>query len=285
MLATAAMVASIAGLPSRAVAWGPEGHELVGKIADKFINNNTRNAINELLENHQFQSLSDGRLPNWADSIKSSAAYRRKYPTMNLWHYIDIDVNADLANLNLDDFCPNGDCALNKLKKWQEILKDGSKPLQDRREALFFIAHVVGDIHQPLHCAERNKDRGGNLVRVQLPNDDHVTNLHSVWDGNLVREAMGPLSKADYAARLANTLSTDKRKQYQQGKLEDWIIESHKLAREKAYKGIPIQTDGGAPFALTSAYILQGAETVEEQLIKGGVRLARFLDDTFQAQD
>jgi hypothetical protein len=273
-----------AAFPSRAVAWGKEGHELVGKIADKHLTKKARSAIDELLQDHQFRSLSDGRLTNWADSIRGSAVYRKKYPKMAQWHFIDIDVDAKVGKKDLAKFCPNGDCALKAIKRFQDILKDPGNDLRDRREALFFIAHFIGDIHQPLHCAERKKDRGGNLVRVFHSDDDrHVTNLHKVWDTNLVQDAVGRLTLEDYATRLTNTLSTQRRKELQKGTVEDWILESYSIAREKVYKdkdgAIPAE---GAPHTLSPDYLQQGAEIVEEQLTKGGVRLAQFLNDTFK---
>src|SRR5262249_38423422 len=245
----------MAVLPSCATAWGKEGHELVGKIADKHLNSKARQAIDELLQAHQFRSLSDGRLTNWADAIRHSSFFKKKFPKMAQWHFIDINVDADLAKLDLASFCPNGNCALEAIKKFQAILKDPTKPIQDRREALFFIAHFIGDIHQPLHCAERNNDRGGNLVRIHIAGDNHhVTNLHSIWDTELVREAVGPLTLEDYATRLSSTLSTEKRKAFQKGTIEDWIIESHKIAREKVYKDkdAMIPADG-SPHTLSSA--------------------------------
>lgn len=110
-----------------------------------------------------------------------------------------------------------------------------------------------------------------------------MTNLHKVWDTELVVEALGPLTPADYATRLTNTLSTERRKAFQKGSAEDWILESHKIAREKVYtdKGAAIPTEG-QPHKLSSDYLLNGAEIVEEQLTKGGVRLAKFLNDTFK---
>jgi hypothetical protein len=281
-------LAILASCPTPVSAWGKEGHEIVGKVADKYLNSQARNAIDELLQGDQFQSLSDGRLTNWADSIKGSAVYRRKYPNNASWHFIDIDVTSDLTNLDLSKFCANGDCALEALRRFQGVLKDPTASAQDRREALFFVAHFMGDIHQPLHCATRitngTSDRGGNLVQVMYPGEDvHVTNLHKVWDTDLVLEAIGPLSLKDYADRLAGTLSTDKRKDYQKGKLEDWILESHKLARGQAYmnNNASIPPDG-QPTKLSSDYVMKGAETVEEQMTKAGVRLAQFLNDTFK---
>lgn len=284
ILTAIAAVVGLAAIPSRAEAWGREGHDLVGKIANQFLTNKARNAINELLLNHQFQSLADGRLTNWADTIRSSAAFKKKYPKMSSWHFIDVDVNADLKTIKLDDFCQNQDCALGAIKKFQAILKDPAKPAQERREALFFLAHFIGDIHQPLHCAERNNDKGGNLVKVRLEADDpHVTNLHKVWDTELVREALGPLSIKDYATRLTNTLSTGQRKKFRAGSVEDWILEGHKIARAKVYvDGNTTIPSAGPPHVLSSDYVLNGAEIVEEQLTKGGVRLAQFLNDTFK---
>ena len=67
------------------------------------------------------------------------------------------------------------------------------------------------------------------------------------------------------------------------GSLEDWIIEGNKLARDKVYqdKGEKLPTDG-KPFPLSEAYVKEGGEIVDVQLVKGGVRLAQFLNDTFK---
>ena len=161
-------IALFAGAPSVACAWGKNGHDLVGKLADKFINGKSRSAINELLEGSQFKGLADGNLPNWADAIRGSTAYNVKYKGMAKWHFIDIDVDANLASIKLADYCANGDCALDALNRFQKVAKDPTQSLAARREAFYFIAHFVGDIHQPLHCADRKGDRGGNLVHVRI---------------------------------------------------------------------------------------------------------------------
>lgn len=270
--------------PSNASAWGKDGHDIVGRVADKHLTSRARNAIDELLQDHQFRSLADGRLPTWADSIRSSSTFRKKYPKMAQWHYIDVSIDTDLAMIDLKNFCEHDNCVLGAIKKFKTIVKDPAKPMQDRREALFFIAHFIGDLHQPLHCAERNNDKGGNMVKVHVAaGDRHVTNLHKVWDTELVEEAVGQVSLADYATRLTNSLSTERRKAFQKGTLEDWILESHKLARTKVYldKGQAIPANGD-PHTLSGDYILEGAEIVEEQLTKGGVRLAQFLNEAFK---
>ena len=269
---------------SPAFGWGKDGHELVGKIADKHLSANARLAVEELLLDNQFTSLSDGRLPNWADAIRGSAVYKTKYPKMNEWHYLDIDVKLNIDTVTVDPMANNGNNVLAALSKFQAILKDPVKPARDRREALFFIAHFVGDLHQPLHAAERENDRGGNLVRVQMDaNDRHVKNLHSAWDSEFVKDAVGPMSLADYATRLTNTLTLEKRKKLQEGTVADWILESHKIAREKVYKDKNVEIPAtGTPHKLSTEYQIEAAEIVEVQLTKGGVRLAQFLNDTFK---
>ena len=280
-IASLALLAAVLAAPDRAVAWGKDGHEIVGKIAEKNLSKPARAAVDELLKDHQFKGVSDSKLVNWADSIRGSALYKEKYPKAAEWHYINIDIELDPAKIDVAALCKDGDCVYGALLKFRAILKDPKKPLQERREALFFIAHFVGDFHQPLHCAERNKDKGGNLVKVRVTADDKETpNLHKVWDTNLVAKAMGTLSTEDYAARLGDKIDAEGRKEIQAGKLEDWILECHKVAREKVYKdkGDALKAED---HTLSEEYVKEGAATVEQQLLRGGLRLAQFLNDTY----
>ena len=245
--------------------------------------NKARAAIKELLAEHEYKSLADERLPNWADAIRSSALLKKKYPDMAMWHYIDVDVDVPLDKLKLADYVKDGKCTPDALKRFRAILKDTTQPIQDRREALFFIAHIVGDLHQPLHCAERDKDKGGNLVRVQVPGEaGRASNLHSVWDGRMVKAALGELTVDDFVARRTAALTAEKRKEYQRGTVEDWVLEGNKLAREKVYKdqGEKVPADG--THTLSDAYLREDGQVIDAQLVKAGVRLAQFLNDTFE---
>jgi hypothetical protein len=284
-LAVVAACTYTAVLPSVAFAWGKKGREIAGRIADRHLDEKARAAIAELLKCHQYQSPSDGRLNSWADAVRSSAEFRRKYPRMAEWHYINIDVAADPDRLDMAKFRGDGNNVLDAILKLSEILKDKAKPVQARREALFFICHFIEDLHQPLHCADREKDRGGNLVRVRLPGDDgREYNLHAVWDMPLVEAAMGPFTAADYAGRLTNALSAEQRKELQKGTVEDWVVEGYKIAREKVYtdKGAALPGPSGARQTLSQDYVLEGALVVESRLTRAGLRLAQFLNDAFK---
>ena len=273
------------GAPPRVDAFGKEGHEIVGRVADKFLSKAARDGIKELLLDHQFKGLSDGRLPNWADSIRGTSFGNTTFPGNGNWHFIDLDINIE-GGWDKDKLKPLADKAnvLMALKKFQKVLKDPTAKLADRRFALFFIAHFVGDISQPLHCAFRDDDRGGNLQSIQLPGQArHVKNLHQVWDTDLVRDAFGDLTLEDYSNRLSLSIDSDKRKAMQAGSVEDWILEANATAKQKAYMldGAVMAKKDMPPVQLTKAYMTANAEVIEKQLLRGGVRLAQFLNDTF----
>ena len=238
-----------------------------------------RERIRDLIGN---ASISDYRIALWADEIKRSAFYKRRYPNNQTWHFIDLDVRGDPAELDLDKACPEDNCVWKQIPRFVKVLQDPGATERQQRESLFFVVHLVGDAHQPLHCAERNKDRGGNLVRVKLPFDEGghapVTNLHSVWDTELVREAMGGLSWADFADRLDGQINREQRKAWAGGDPKSWIMDAHKLAREHAYADIPEMGPGAKPFALTEKYLDDNTEVVRGQLQRAGVRLAQVLN-------
>lgn len=115
----------------------------------------------------------------WADEIRGSR--RDTGP----WHYIDIPINKPHLDMARD--CPTGDCVLAKIEYFRKALVDPSLDAAHRREALMFLVHFVGDMHQPLHCSD-NADHGGNEVRVLVPSVKRPTNLHSAWDGAMLRQ-------------------------------------------------------------------------------------------------
>jgi hypothetical protein len=268
--------------PAPVWGWGEEGHRTVARIAAAHLNAKAREGIRDLIGD---ASISDYRVALWADAIKKSSFYKARYPNNQTWHYIDIDVTADLGSLDLDQVCPQDDCVLKQLPRFVKVLKDPQATFQSRREALFFVVHFVGDAHQPLHCAERNKDHGGNLVRVKLAHDEGghapVKNLHQVWDTDLVQEAMGGLTWDDFADRLDAQITPQQQKAWADGTLADWILEAHKLARGRAYAGVPQAAQNGSPFTLPQKYLDDNAEVVKEQLQRAGIRLAKVLNEAF----
>ena len=159
---------------------------------------------------------------NWADEIRDQ---RRD---TGAWHYVDIPLTAQGYDPRRD--CPDGDCVVAQIDKDLRILKDRSAGDDARREALRFLIHFTGDIHQPLH-AEDDDDKGGNQVRAEIGRER--TNLHRVWDLDVV-EALGndPGAIADGIAR---DLTPALRQDWSSGTPARWANESHAIAREHVY--------------------------------------------------
>src|SRR5580692_10642005 len=155
--------------PSEAFAWGDEGHRIVALIAASELTPQAKTQVESLLGGDASSSMAD--LSTWADEIKF-----HRHET-SPWHYVDIEIDSTGYDPARD--CPTGDCVVAQIERDERIVGDRSLAMPVRAEALKFLIHFVGDLHQPLHCAD-NHDRGGNEVKVILGR--RSTNLHAVWD-------------------------------------------------------------------------------------------------------
>src|SRR5262249_29494498 len=265
-------------LPSPVWGWGPEGHDVVALVAEQHLSSKARNAIAELIGS---RSIGERRIANWADLIKRSSYYNKKYPKNATWHYIDLPLGVETDKV--EDYCQNHNCVIDAVKRFQNVLQDPDGSELQRKEALFFLVHFIGDLHQPLHCAMLNGDYGGNKRRVILPGEDedtfHRNNLHRVWDSDLVEAAGEGLTEADFAARLSAQVTPEMRRQWSSGDVKAWVLESNRIAKENAYQGIS-GDDGmeGKPIVLSAEYMQTNQTVVRGQLQKAGIRLAKILN-------
>jgi hypothetical protein len=258
--------------------WGDKGHVTVATIAQAHLCQASKSAILELLGT---QRLSDPRTATWADHIRPLDAFREIYPHNDQWHFIDTPVAQQVIDLMRDG--KDGNNVIAKVGDFQKILADAGQDKQKRRDALRFIVHFVGDMHQPLHCIDRD-DRGGNKIHISINGrPQRESNLHSFWDTTLVTMAMKDMEVSDFSARLDADISVAKKKEWQKGTPLDWAIESHRIAIAKGYtlrgKELPV----GEVVDLDNAYIETAQAAVVEQLQKAGIRLAQVLNDTFAA--
>ena len=99
-----------------------------------------------------------------------------------------------------------------------------------------WVVHLVGDVHQPLHCAERNHDKGGNSRLVFYPGERKAVNLHSVWDTWLLRDVIGRQRIAAVADGMGKTIAAEQRKAWAKGTPRQWAEESHAVAVRVAYQ-------------------------------------------------
>jgi len=264
-----AFVAALLLTVSQLFAWGGEGHQVVALIAEERLTEKAQSAIHELLGDDV--NISDAEIASWADQIKRER--RRTSP----WHYVNIPFDSEGLDLKRDG--SDGNNIVDRIESFQKLLADTSKPKEARVEALKFLVHLVGDIHQPLHCIDRAGDKGGNgrlcfLVEVK----GKATNLHSVWDTALLRRYIGRTPIADYADKLNTDIDDRKAKDFTNGDVVAWANESWKTANEHVYPGVPAD---GPPPVLGQKYVDDARVVVEEQLKRGGVRLAVILNASF----
>ena len=237
-----------------AAGWWDMGHRIVARLAQLRLTPHTRDAVRDILGG---QSLADASV--WADNIRN---YRHDADQL---HY----VNIPLAATGYDSVrqCPAGRCVIAAIEHDRMVLADSAATPQDRAEALRFLIHFMGDLHQPLHVAD-DGDRGGNLRPVTLLG--HPTNLHQVWDGELIDSSgVDQDGYFDYLRRWMDSLDL---RALERGSVVDWAMEGHRIAVEHAYR---LPRDG----RLGRAYVEANRPVIDHALIAAGVRLAKVLND------
>ncbi|HZV37184.1 MAG TPA: S1/P1 nuclease [Pseudoxanthomonas sp.] len=201
-------LAALLTLAPAALAWGDLGHRMVGDLAARQLTPAARTEVARLLAGEPEPTL--GGVANWADDLRNTDPERFK--ATSRWHYINAKGGGCAFDIARD--CPDGNCVVAAIEAQRKILADRSQPQAARRDALKFIVHLVGDVHQPMHAGNRT-DAGGNKFQVSLRTDiapeayarnnyvDGVmgTNLHSVWDYYILASRRLPAKR--YAKLLA----------------------------------------------------------------------------------
>ena len=261
-----AAILACAVAPSSAFAWGPEGHRIVAAVAEKNLTKKTKSQIAKLLEPDT--TLADAA--NYAD------AYRARCKNTGSWHFVDIPLKAASYDAARDCADQKGGCVLAALDRQIAILKDRTQSAEDREFALKFIVHFVGDLHQPLHSSD-NQDRGGNEVQVRF--EGKKSNLHKLWDSGLI--ATKGLSEESYVRVLLGSVSRSEKKTIQQGTATEWALEAHKAAQDFAYGKLGTEPSKTKIIDLSGDYTDAVIDTLDGQLLRAGLRLAKVLNDTF----
>jgi hypothetical protein len=267
-------VAAMALIPSPAFAWGKTGHRVVAAIADTQLSGLARAHIREILGGAE--SLDEAA--NWPDEMRSAPGQFWQKTSVP-WHYVTL-------NGILYDHAPAEGDALQALDHFKSVLQNPSASLADKQEALRFIVHLVGDLHQPLHVG-KCCDKGGNDIKVSW--FGKPTNLHAVWDSQLVDDEQ--LSFTELAAKLERHTSAEDVVNWWDINPRDWISESGEV-REQIYANIPAPSkpkDGkkarkGAPPPLPDlsyGYVYKFTPVMERRLQQAGVRLAAYLNDIY----
>jgi hypothetical protein len=298
--------------PSSAWAWGCDGHQVVALIAERNLTPHALEMVKQILRDAPIDpSLSryckEGGTDPMADASTWADDIRAMRPETAPWHYLDIPLGTphrDMAN-----FCPLPDsCVTQAITDQIAILRSPGVDPPKKGEALRFLIHFVGDLHQPLH-ATTNNDQGGNCVPVaffdalpQLRNtatESYTPNLHGVWDVNIfAKMTMG--KTPEQAALDLDQSFRSKIVRWKRGRTDvnGWIWESYQLAQKVVYGKLPVRipiesrqvvkscSDDNHASArmlklnerLEQPYQNVAAPVVQQQIAKAGSRLALVLN-------
>ncbi|WP_047419778.1 S1/P1 nuclease [Cellulophaga sp. Hel_I_12] len=235
--------------------WSKTGHRTTGEVAQRHLTKKAKKAIAEILDGQSLPLVS-----TYADDIKSD----RTYKEFSAWHYVNFPADKKYTDVAPS---PYGDIVLG-IEKCMAIVKNENSSKEDKAFYLKLLVHLVGDLHQPMH-AGREEDKGGNDIQLQWFGKG--TNLHRLWDSNMIDDY--GMSYTELADNLP-AVNKNQIKEIQKGNVFDWVEESQDLANE-LYNSVEV----GEKLGYDYSYKYWGM--VETQLQKGGLRLAKVLNDLF----
>jgi len=277
------IVATLFSSSELALAWGGQGHRLVGLIAASRLTPAARQQVVWLLDG---QTLAD--VSSWADTFTSEQVQT------SYWHYLNIPPQA--TGYDRDRDCPKQpgtnagsrgdrwrDCVVDRIAYWEERLGNAKLDRADRATALKYIVHFIGDLHQPFHAL--GVGRGGNDIQVRMfgqadcgtpragnePARPSPCNLHSVWDSGLIRRRN--LDDRQYVEALQKLIVAKAFGSQPAGTPAQWAEQSFKLAKEA------LVTPGSN---IDDAYFRRHISVIDDRLALGAVRLAASLNRILQ---
>lgn len=305
-------------------AWSNPGHMAVALIAYRQLDDDTRDRVDTLVAMNPKIAIWRSQLPSgatakqkkemlfmiaatWADQIKSDRRYeldgehngnappadgsgaenlgysdlkKRKY-----WHYIDMPFSRDGTEL-IDPPTPNAET---QIDAFRAVLNSEDAEDELKSFDLVWLLHLVGDVHQPLHCAARftasdsDGDDGGNGVTVLEYGQTRT--LHSFWDGlfgstNKLRDGISIAKSFVATLPAAETPAAD---DLDTG---NWIQEGFDLAKLVVYKNPPIKNGTGnynvdwyyPPQSNNDTYRSRAVTAGRKQIALGGARLGKILN-------
>ncbi len=285
-------------------AWGDKGHQITATIAWHYLSPATREKIDALLRDGNdpvatgavsepaFVSIS-----TWADAYrdsdrKATSSHREqsRYEQTRRWHYINLKLDhPDFAGacygsprLKPQQPASHGPakaCITDKVEQFAAELASSRTATEERRLALQFLIHLVGDLHQPLHVGD-NDDAGGNDIDVSAKGFKRGT-LHRYWDtAILARLGRKP---ATIARKLVEQTNRKQLRLWRRGHPRDWTLETFGVTRDYVYAPLP-GADANGVHMLDENYVNAAKQTAARQLVKAGVRLAYLLENAFAAQ-
>lgn len=249
---------------SEAHAWGDNGHRIICEVALKVMAPETRGKIEKIMMGDgEAQSFADGC--TWPDHPRKRAAE----------HFVNLPrTSQGLTSENCGEAAA---CVVVAINRDFAVLASSGVDAAEKRAALKYLSHWVGDVHQPLHVSFAD-DRGGNDIKVT---GGCSANLHSTWDTCLVQKAMGDDVQAA-VDQLLKAITPAQREKWATGTAKDWANESFAISVRPELRYCTRQGDACVQSTesvrIDDAYLDANLPLVREQLVKAGVRLALLLE-------
>jgi hypothetical protein len=240
-------------------AWGQKGHDVTVYIAEQHLTPKARAAVDSLLQGRSMVYWA-----NWLDN----ASHTRDYAYTKTWHYKNIDEGERYEEAQAN---PAGDAVV-AIKQQVEILSDPTTTIDQAQLSLKILLHIMGDLHQPMHLGHAT-DLGGNRTAVKFFNNS--TNLHSLWDTSLVDSAH-KWSYTEWSQQIDRP-ATYNYDEIVAGTVDDWACQTLDIAT-KVYRSFP------KDYKASYNDIAYWTPTIEQQLLRGGLRLAHLLNQIFDPE-
>ena len=242
-----------------ALAWGPQGHQIVGNLAERQLRPAAQAEVARLLSGEPVPTLAG--VANWADDLRASKPGPVRTARL---HYINFKGGCSYVPPR---DCPDGQCVVAAINRNFLLLADRKRPDSERRDALKFLVHFVGDVHQPLHASPL-ADRGGN--DYQLNYRGRSSNLHAAWDRLILQQSGLSADATADRLRRQRPLPADPTRRSDRPAV-DWAVESCRLVLDrKIYPPTHVIDD---------AYLSANRALVEQRLRQAGGRLANMIND------
>ncbi len=234
-------------------AWGKVGHNMVAEIAMTYLNKGVKDSVQKYLGEMTFQQAS-----TWMDEVRSD----HTYDYMKTWHYADVEKDKTYVKRDEED-------AVNEIEKAFADLSKKSKLTKEQINMdLKLLFHLIGDLHQPLHCGYAS-DKGGNDIKMEF--NGKQANLHSIWDSRIIEMKLTDVQKG--VSDLCKQLTPEDIKKYEKIDVLQWYNES---------RGNLFIVYDYPEAGINDAYIEKSLPIIEKQLMVAGLRLASVLNETFK---
>ncbi len=243
-------VMAFCALPHISFGWGHKGHQLVAEVAWEMLNEKAKANLKQHLDGFTIESAA-----TWMDDIKSN----RSYSYMNKWHYVNVPKGGSYTENGEENVISELEKTISALRKNEHLSAD------DYAKELRILFHLVGDLHQPLHCGYGD-DKGGNDIQVNY--NKHNSNLHRVWDTDIIESEH--ISLADCLAM---------KKTFTEGDLAHLTKIDVKMWMRQPRSQLKQVYDFPEDGTIDMGYISKNKDLVKEDIFIAGARLAAVIND------